>query len=53
VAVSTPLFPGYEEITIFGGCVSAAVGVSIYEIPKLANTTVVTFGKMYTVFSRY
>lgn len=45
VAASTTLFSGYEEVTIFGGCVGPAFGVSIHEIPKLANTTVITFGK--------
>ena len=44
-ATSTTLSSGYEEVTIFGGCVGPAFGVSIHDIPKLANTTVITFGK--------
>ena len=45
VATSIILFPGYEEVTIFGGCVSPAFGVSIHGVPKLANTKALTFGK--------
>ena len=45
MATSTILCPGYEEVTVFGGCVGPAFGVSIHDIPKLANTTVLTFGK--------
>ena len=45
VATSTILFPGYEEVTIFGGGVGPTFGVSIHKIPNLANTTVLTFGK--------
>ena len=45
VATSTTLSSGYDEVTIFGGCDGPAFGVSIHDIPKLANTTVITFGK--------
>ena len=46
MATSTTLFPGYEEVTVFGGSSSPAFGVSIFDIPKLANTTLLTFGKL-------
>ena len=45
VATSTTLFPGYEEVTIFGGSVIPAFGGSIHDGPKLANTEVFIFGK--------
>ena len=42
---SVALIPGYEEVTVFGGGLSFKPGTSIDDIPKLANTTLLTFGK--------
>ena len=45
VATSVSLVPGYEEVTIFGGGSKFRAGISIHEISKLANTTLLIFGK--------
>lgn len=45
MATSVSLVPGYEEVTIFGGSSNFRPGISIHEISKLGNTTLLIFGK--------